>query len=72
MTNDSEPKARRTKDEAGAFFAAMSAFLFFSEPVQDAADQLNWEYAHTAAALVSLAVAFLAYRVGLRAMRKLP
>ncbi|MFF7641792.1 hypothetical protein [Streptomyces canus] len=72
MTNDSDPKARWSKDEAGALFAAISAFLFVSEPVQDAAGQLNWEYAHTAAALLTLAVAFLAHRVGLRAMRKLP
>ncbi|MEU9329674.1 hypothetical protein AB0D91_38845 [Streptomyces canus] len=72
MTNDSEPKARWTKDQAGATFVAATAFLFVSGPLQDAANQLNWEYVHVAAALVSLAVAFLAYRVGLRAMRKLP
>ncbi|MER5917826.1 hypothetical protein ABT124_47975 [Streptomyces sp. NPDC001982] len=72
MTSDSEPKARWTKDKAGATLAATTAFLFISGPAHETANELNQEYAHVAAALVSLAVAVLAYWVGLRAMRKLP
>ncbi|WP_367322246.1 hypothetical protein [Streptomyces sp. HUAS ZL42] len=72
MTNDSEPKARWTKDEAGATLAATTAFLFVSDPLHEAAKKLNQEYDQVAAALASLAITFLAYWVGLRAMRKLP
>ncbi|MEU2930814.1 hypothetical protein ABZ636_38295 [Streptomyces sp. NPDC007251] len=72
MTSNSEPKARRTKDQAGAILAATTAFLFISDPAHETANHLHYEYAHVVAALVSLALALLAYWVGLRAMRKLP
>lgn len=36
------------------------------------AKQLTQEYPYTAASLVSLAVTVLAYRIGLRVMKKLP
>ncbi|MFD3498708.1 hypothetical protein ACFWWT_04335 [Streptomyces sp. NPDC058676] len=73
MTSDSGPKARWTKDKAGATLAATTGFFFTSEPAREATNELNLSpYAHVTATLASLAVASLAYRVGLRAMRKLP
>lgn len=52
--------------------AAIVGFFFAQGPALEVTKQLTQEYPHTAAALVSLAVAVLAYWVGLRAMRKLP
>jgi hypothetical protein len=72
VTSNSEPKARWTKDKAGAALAATSAFLFTSDPAHATAAELDYAYGHMAAALVSLAVGLLAYWVGLRVMRKLP
>ncbi|MER7836457.1 hypothetical protein ABTY98_11205 [Streptomyces sp. NPDC096040] len=72
MTSDSEPKARWTKDKAGATLAATTGFFFTLGPAFETASQLTRQYPHTAASLVSLAVAILAYWVGLRVMKKLP
>ncbi|MGW5257403.1 hypothetical protein ACWERW_31385 [Streptomyces sp. NPDC004012] len=72
MTSDSALKARWTKDKAGATLAATTGFFCAYGPALETTKQLTQEYAHTAASLVSLAVAPLAYWVGLRAMRKLP
>jgi hypothetical protein len=72
VTSDFEPKARWTKDKAGATLAATTGFFFTYGPALETTKQLTQEYAHVAASLVSLAVAILAYWVGLRAMRKLP
>jgi hypothetical protein len=72
VTSDSEPKARWTKDKAGATLAATTGFFFTYGPALETTKQLTQEYPHTVASLVSVAVASLAYWVGLRAMRKLP
>ncbi|MGW9032048.1 hypothetical protein ACWGQ5_50290 [Streptomyces sp. NPDC055722] len=72
MTSDFVPKARWTKDRAGATLAATTGFFFTYGPALETMKQLTREYPHTAASLVSLAVAMLAYWLGLRAMRKLP
>ncbi|MEV7981673.1 hypothetical protein [Streptomyces sp. NPDC086519] len=72
MTSDSGPKARWTKDKAGATLAATTGFFFTRGPALETTKQLTQEYPHTAASLVSLAVAVLAYWIGLRVMRKLP
>ncbi|MEU6090704.1 hypothetical protein ABZ865_28625 [Streptomyces sp. NPDC047085] len=64
MASNSELKARWTKDKAGAVLASTTAFLFTSSPAQETANHLHYEYAHTVAALVSLAVAYIAYWVG--------
>ncbi|MGW2722124.1 hypothetical protein [Streptomyces sp. NPDC001492] len=72
MTSNCGPKARWTKDKAGAALAATTGFFFSREPALEATRHLTQEYPYTAAALVSLAVAVLAYWIGLRVMRKLP
>jgi len=72
VTSNSGPKARWTKDKAGAALAATTGFFFARGPALETAKQLTQEYPQTAAALVSLAVAGLAYWIGLRVMRKLP
>jgi hypothetical protein len=72
VTSASKPNARWTKDKAGATLAATTSFFFTNPPALETTKQLIPDYAHTAAALVSFAVAILAYWVGLRAMRKLP
>ena len=72
VTSNSGPKARWTKDKAGATLAATTGFFFTLGPALETARQLTQEYPHTAASLVSLAVAGLAYWIGMRVMRKLP
>ena len=72
MTSTSRPNARWTKDKLGAQLAATTGFFFTMPPALETTKQLVPNWAHTVAALVSLAVAILAYRVGLRAMKKLP
>ncbi|MGW2518659.1 hypothetical protein ACWC09_16915 [Streptomyces sp. NPDC001617] len=72
MTSNSGPKVRWTKDKAGATLAATTGFFFSRGPALETAKQLTQEYPNTAAALVSLAVAVLAYWIGLRVMKKLP
>jgi hypothetical protein len=72
VTTASKPNTRWTKDKAGATLAATTGFFFADPPALETTKQLIPDYAHTAAVLVSFAVAILAYWVGLRAMRKLP
>ncbi|MFD8818837.1 hypothetical protein ACFV23_46990 [Streptomyces sp. NPDC059627] len=72
MTSDSGPRARWTKDKAGATLAATTGYFFAFGPALETARQLAPEYPHTAASVVSLVVAVLAYPAGLRVMRKLP
>lgn len=72
MTSDSGPKARWTKDKAGATLAATTGFFLTLGPALETTKQLTQEYPHTAASLVSLTVAILAYWIGLRVMKKLP
>jgi hypothetical protein len=72
VTSASKPNARWTKDKAGATLAATTGFFFTNPPALETTKRLVPGYAHTAAVLVSFAVAVLAYWVGLRAMRKLP
>ena len=66
------PKARWTKDKAGATLAATTGYFFTFGPALEMTKQLTQRHPHTAASLVSLAVAVLAYRIGSRVMRKLP
>ncbi|MFF7598883.1 hypothetical protein [Streptomyces mirabilis] len=72
MTSNSGPKARWTKDKAGAIMAATTGFFFTLGPARETTKQLTQEYPYTAGSLVSLAVAVLAYWIGLRVMKKLP
>lgn len=65
-------RVRWTKNKAGATLAATTGFFFTNPPALETTKQLIPDHAHTVAALVSFAVAILAYSVGLRAMRKLP
>ena len=72
VTSNSRPKARWTKDRAGAALAATTGYFFTFGLARDPAERLTRGYPHTAVAFVSFAVAVLAYWLGLRVMRKLP
>lgn len=72
MTSDSVPTARWTKDKAGATLAATTGYFFTLGPAIETAKHLTRDHTYTAASLVSLAVAVLAYGIGLRVMKKLP
>ena len=72
MTDNCGPKARWTKDRAGAALAATTGYFFTFGLARDPAERLTRDYPHTAVAFVSFAVAVLAYWLGLRVMRKLP
>ncbi len=72
VTSDSGPKAGWTKDKAGATLAATTGFFLTLGPALETTKQLTQRHAYTAASLAGLAVAVLAYWIGMRVMRKLP
>lgn len=72
VTSTPQLDAQWTKDKAGAFLAATTGLFFTDPPALETTKQLVPDYAHTVAWIVSCAVAFAAYWVGLRTMRKLP
>ncbi|MBY8881892.1 hypothetical protein [Actinacidiphila acidipaludis] len=72
MTTAPTPNARWTKDRLGAALAATTGFFVTLPPALEVTTHLFPDYAHTTATFVGLAVATLAYRLGLRAMRRLP
>ncbi|MET9906975.1 hypothetical protein ABZZ74_09110 [Streptomyces sp. NPDC006476] len=72
MTSESAPKARWTKDRAGAALAATTGYFFALGPAIETAKRLTRDYTYEAAFLAGLAVAVLAYWIGLRLMKKLP
>lgn len=72
MTSESAPKARWTKDRAGATLAATNGYFFAFGPAIETAKRLTRDHTYVAASLAGLAVAVLAYWIGLRLMKKLP
>ncbi|MCH5671138.1 hypothetical protein [Streptomyces gilvus] len=72
MTSDSAPRARWTKDRAGATLAATSGYFLAFGPAIETTKRLTQDHTYEAAALASFAVAVLAYWIGSRLMKKLP
>jgi hypothetical protein len=72
VTSNSVPRARWTKDRAGAALAATNGYFFALGPAVETARRLTRDYTYEAAFVASFAVAVLAYWIGFRLMKKLP